>query len=206
MKKCTDSSSSYPAVDGRCFLPLKPPPHHCPAGLSLTLFQQQKSYLRQLSTIRYHNRHRRLPDLAPNRLNLLQHIKPVRHPPEHHMLPVQPGRLQGTQEKLRAISIRTSVRHRQNTRPIVGELEALIFKLVAVDALPPSPIAAGKVATLAHEPRNDPMEGASFITEALLTRAERAEVLRGFGDGVAVQAKDDAARGLVGERKGKTKS
>jgi len=57
------------------------------------------------------------------------------------------------------------------------------------------------------------MEFAALVSEltalgahALLARAERAEVLRGFGDGVAVQAKDDAARGLVGERKGKTKS
>ena len=62
-------------------------------------------------------------------------------------------------------------------------------------------------------PPSHPMEFAALVSEltalgahALLARAERAEVLHGFGDGVAVQAKDDAARGLVGGRKGKKKS
>lgn len=41
------------------------------------------------------------------------------------------------------------------------------------------------------------MEGRALITEALLASGESAEVLGGLGDGLAVEAHDNAAEGLV---------
>jgi hypothetical protein len=55
-----------------------------------------------------------------------------------------------------------------------------------VDGLAAAAVAFGEVAALDHEVGDDAVEGASLVAEALLPRAERAEVLgslwgSGFG-------------------------
>ena len=79
------------------------------------------------------------------------------------------------------------------------QAEVLIFELVSVDRLSSSAISSSEVASLpkaqessptqcikgtshlAHEVGNDPVEGGPLEPKALLTSAQRAEVLAGFG-------------------------
>lgn len=55
--------------------------------------------------------------------------------------------------------------------------EVFILELVSIDALSTSAIAAGEIAALAHEVRNDTMELAVLVAEPLLTSAQSAEIL-----------------------------
>lgn len=57
-------------------------------------------------------------------------------------------------------------------------------------------VAAGEVATLEHELRDDTVEGRALVTEAVLASAELTEVAGGLGDNVVVELEDDTA-GLV---------
>lgn len=58
-------------------------------------------------------------------------------------------------------------------------------------------VALGKVAALDHKVLDDAVEARPLIAKALLARGERAEVLGRLGRGLAVEADDDAAEGLV---------
>ena len=103
------------------------------------------------------------------------------------------------------------------------ELEVLVGELVAVDyenpelvllflcnwqsnttqwalkrtRLPASAVSLGEVTALDHELLDDAVEGRSLVAEALLAGGEGAEVLGRLGDGLAVEAHDDAAKRLV---------
>lgn len=55
--------------------------------------------------------------------------------------------------------------------------KVLIVKLAAVDGLAAGAVVVGEVASLTHELRNDTVEAGAFEAEALLVRAQAAEVL-----------------------------
>lgn len=57
-------------------------------------------------------------------------------------------------------------------------------------------VATGEVTALKHELRDDTVELATLVAEALLAGAERTEVLGGLGDDVVEELKVDAARAL----------
>ena len=57
------------------------------------------------------------------------------------------------------------------------QLEVLILEFVSVDALATSAIVVGEVTTLTHEVGDYPVEGGTFVTEALLSSAQGSEVL-----------------------------
>lgn len=57
-------------------------------------------------------------------------------------------------------------------------------------------VATGEVTALKHELRDDTVELAALVAEALLAGAERTEVLGGLGDDVVEELKVDAARAL----------
>ena len=57
------------------------------------------------------------------------------------------------------------------------QLEVLILEFVSVDALTTSAIVVGEVTTLTHEVGDYPVEGGTFVTEALLSSAQGSEVL-----------------------------
>ena len=63
----------------------------------------------------------------------------------------QPWAWNGGQEELGTIGVWSSVGHRQETWGGVLELEVLILKLVAIDALATSTVLVGEVTSLAHE-------------------------------------------------------
>ena len=60
-----------------------------------------------------------------------------------------------------------------------------------------STVALGEVTTLDHELLDDTVECRALIAVALLAGGQSAEVLRGLGDGLAIEAHDDAAEGLI---------
>lgn len=55
----------------------------------------------------------------------------------------------------------------------------------------------GEVTTLDHELLNDSVESRSLVSEALLASAESTEVLRGFGDGLAIETNDNSSQSLI---------
>ena len=69
------------------------------------------------------------------------------------------------------------------------QLEVLICKLLAVDALATSSIVLGEVTSLAHEVRDDPVESAALKSEALLTCAQGTEVLGCLWNHISTQLK-----------------
>lgn len=72
-------------------------------------------------------------------------------------------------------------------------LEVLIPKFLAINTLPTCSISPREITALEHELRNDAMEFAAFIAEALLACAESTEVLSRFGNHVVVEVEFDAA-------------
>ena len=72
----------------------------------------------------------------------------------------------------------------------VLQREVLVVELLAVDALAARAVAPREVAALAHEAGNDAMEFAALVAEALLHRAQRAEVLRRPGHHVRPQLRN----------------
>lgn len=67
------------------------------------------------------------------------------------------------------------------------QLEVLIFELVAIDGLATSAIVVGEITTLAHELRNDTVEGGALVTESALARAQGPEVLSCAGHHISSQ-------------------
>lgn len=111
------------------------------------------------------------------RLDALDDVHALDDAAEHDVLAVQPRRLHGGQEELAAVGVWSSVGHGQDAWAGVLELEVLVLELVAVDRLATSAVVVGEVASLAHEVRDDTVESAALVAEALLARAQRAEVL-----------------------------
>merc|ERR1719272_1480745 len=108
--------------------------------------------------------------------------------------------LDGRDEKLAAVRVLARVGHGEEAGARVLELEVLILELLAVDGLAAGAVAVGEVTTLDHEVLDDPVEARALVAEALLTGAERTEVLGRLLDLLAVQAHDYAAHILPTNR------
>ena len=74
--------------------------------------------------------------------------------------------------------------------------EALVGKLVAIDGLPAGAVPAGEVTTLAHELRDDAVEGGPLVAKSFFARREGLEVGRRLGHHFAEETKDHATGGL----------
>jgi len=116
--------------------------------------------------------------LGAVRLNLLDDIHAFDNSAEDDVFAVEPRGLHCRQKELRAVRIRTCVGHRENTGSGVLELEVLVGKLGAIDRLSSGAVMVSEVSALTHEVRDHPMECRALITEALLSRTQRPEVLR----------------------------
>lgn len=57
------------------------------------------------------------------------------------------------------------------------EHKVFVVELSAVNGLSAGAVVVGEVAPLTHELRNDPVETGAFEPEALLVRAQAAEIL-----------------------------
>jgi len=112
----------------------------------------------KLTTVGNHHLLGRLPRLGSNLLNLFDDIDSVLDGTEDNVLAVEPRGLGGAQEKLRSVGSGSGVGHGQDSWTGVLQLEVLVSKLLAVDRLASSSVVVGKVSTLAHEARNDPVK------------------------------------------------
>lgn len=137
---------------------------------------------------------------AADGLHSLDHFIALQHLAEHDVLAVQPARGRCAQEELRAVRVGAGIGHRQRAwaEVLAGLAEkGLIGKLGAVDGLAASAVAVGEVTTLAHEIRDHTVERGVGVAEALLARAQRAEVLGRLGNGVLEELHRYAAGGLA---------
>merc|ERR1712054_700544 len=76
-------------------------------------------------------------------------------------------------------------------------LDAAAAGATELDRLAASAVATGEVTALKHELRDDTVELAALVAEALLAGAKRTEVLGSLGDDVVEELKVDAARALL---------
>ena len=65
------------------------------------------------------------------------------------------------------------------------DFEVFVFKLVSVDGFSSGSVVVGEVTSLAHESRDDTVEGRSSKAESLLSSAKSTEVLSCLGDNIA---------------------
>lgn len=131
----------------------------------------------QLTTVGDGDLLRRFARVGAEGLDLSHHVHALDHAAEHHVAIVQPGRLHGGDEELRAVRVRAGVRHRQDARAGVLQDEVLVLELVAVDRFAAGAVVVLEVAPLAHEVRDHAVKDRTLVAEALLAGAERAEVL-----------------------------
>jgi len=108
-----------------------------------------------------------------------------------NVLAIQPGSDDGGDEELGAVGVGTCVGHGQETRSGVLHLEVLVCEFLAVDGLATSAIATSEVSTLQHELRNDAVELATLVSEALLASAESTEVLGSLWDYIVIEVEVD---------------
>ena len=136
-----------------------------------------------------------LAGLGAETLDLLHDVHTLGHGSEDDVLAVEPVGLDGAEEELRAVGVGAGVGHGQNARASVAQVEVLVRELLAVDGLAASAVAAGEVATLAHEVVDDAVEVGALEAEPLLAGAEGAEVLSSLRDDVSTESHLDAAEG-----------
>mmetsp|Transcript_65449 Transcript_65449/g.80130 ORF Transcript_65449/g.80130 Transcript_65449/m.80130 type:complete len:235 (-) Transcript_65449:200-904(-) len=129
--------------------------------------------------------------------NLLHHLIAFHDFSEDDMFAIQVGSLGRAEEELRAVGVGPCIGHGEDPRTRVLQLEAFIFEFLSIDRLAACAVVIGEVATLAHEVRDDSMEGALLVAEALLPSAQRPEVLRGLGHHIAPEHHDHTTRLLT---------
>jgi len=144
-----------------------------------------------------------LAGLGPDRFDSLDNVHTFAHGTENAMLAVQPGGLHGTEEKLRSIGIRASVRHGEDTRSSVLEREVFVGELGAVDGLTTGSVSRGKITALAHKIGDHTVERGALemqrlpgLSHTLLSGAQAAEVFCRLRDHIRTQLHDNAA-GIV---------
>ncbi len=109
------------------------------------------------------------------------------------LVTIEPRARDGGQEELRAVGVRASVGHGQQTWLVVLEDEVLVLELLAVDGLATGAVLTGEVTTLQHKVRDDTVERTALVAEALLAGAQGAEVLARARHLLRVQLHDNAA-------------
>jgi len=157
----------------------------------------RQTRLLEFTAVGNHNLLGGLAALRAITFNFLHHIHAFNDRAKYNVLAIQPSGLGGAEEELRAVGVRTSVGHGQNTRTSVLQGKVLVSKLGTIDGLAASAVVVGKVAALAHEVRDNAVEGAALVAESLLASAQSTEVLSRLGYNVASQFHDDAAQRLA---------
>jgi len=113
------------------------------------------------------------------------------------MLAIKPAGLSSADKELGAIGVRASVGHGEGADINVLQGEVLILEFVAIDRLATSTISCSEVTTLAHEARDDSVEGGALEAEALLSSAQSTEVLSCAGHNIFSELEDNTASGVA---------
>ena len=168
--------------------------------------RELKVYLRQLSAVGDDDRLGRLSARRSNTLNLLHDVHAAGDGAEDAVLSVEPRRGDGAEEELASVGVGSGVGHGEDSRSRVLQREVLVRELGAVDGLSTGTVSGGEVTSLAHEVCDDAVEAGSLevqrlsrLADALLSRAERAEVLRRLGSDVGAERHFDASRGRAAD-------
>ena len=112
---------------------------------------------------------------------------------EDDVLAVEPGGFHGRDEKLGAVGTRPGVGHGEEADVIVLDLEVLVSELFSVDRLSAGAVVVREVTSLEHELRDDPVEPAALVAEAVLACAELSEVSCGLWDDFVEEVEDHSA-------------
>jgi len=129
-----------------------------------------------LSTVCHDNLLACLSTLRSKRFNLLYNVHAINDLAEHDMLAVQPAGLSSAQKELGAVGVGAGIGHRQDAGTGVLQTKVFVLKLIAVDGFATGAVVVGEIATLAHESRDNSMEGRSLVSIALLTSAQSSKV------------------------------
>merc|ERR1711976_237583 len=87
------------------------------------------------------------------------------------MLAVQPRSHSSSDKKLAAVSVRTSISHRKQTRLSVFHDEVFVGKFFAVDGFSAGSVVSGEVTALAHELRDNTVKNGVGVAEAFFAGA-----------------------------------
>jgi len=109
------------------------------------------------------------------------------------VLAVEPAGLDSSNEELRAVRVRSRVRHGQKVWLSVFELEVFIGKLRAVDRFASGAIAVSEIASLEHEFGDYAVKLGALVPKPLVTGAEGTEILSSFWDDIVVKTEVNAA-------------
>ena len=163
--------------------------------------------LAQLSTVSNDDGGRSLAALGSDALDGFDNVHALDDLAEDHVLAVQPLGLHRAQEELRAVRVRASICHGENSGAGVLLLEVLVSELLAVDGLSTGAVSIREISALAHEVRDHTVEFAALEVErfallahSLLSSAQGAEVLGGLRHDVGIQLHDDSAGSLASNR------
>lgn len=119
---------------------------------------------------------RGLSTLASVALELLDNVHSLNDFSEDDMLSVEPLGHNSGDEELGAVGVGSGIGHREQSGSTVLDLEVLVFELLTIDGFSSSAVFVGEVTSLNHELRDDSVEGAALVSEALFSSAESSEV------------------------------
>lgn len=141
-----------------------------------------------------------------NIFNLLEHQHTVDDLTEYNVLSVQKVTRSTGDEKLTAVSVFPTIRHRKHPRRRVLHYEIFVGELGAtVNTARTGPISVNEISTLDHEILNDSMEGAALVARgyailAILACAELAEIFRSFRRHIGEELELNTANILASNR------
>mmetsp|Transcript_17560 Transcript_17560/g.33405 ORF Transcript_17560/g.33405 Transcript_17560/m.33405 type:complete len:251 (+) Transcript_17560:149-901(+) len=135
------------------------------------------------------------------RLDVSDKVEAFEHFAEHHVLSIEPSRLGSGDEELGSVRVRASIGHGKVVGAQVTEAEVFVREAAAVDGFSTPSIATREVPSLDHEVRDDAVKLRASKLHLLsgrghttLASTQLSEVFDGFGDYVAEEPDDDAAR------------
>lgn len=118
-------------------------------------------------------------------------IHPFDNFAENDVLAIKPWRQYGSDKELRTVGVGTGISHRQQAIFIVLLDEILVSKFRAIDTFASCAIMVGEVTALKHKVGNDPVKSRCSVAKALLSSAQRSEILSCFRNYVVVEFKYD---------------
>lgn len=112
---------------------------------------------------------------------------------EDGMLAIKPGAWHEGDEELRSVCVRSSIGHGEEEGGVVLKGEVLVWEVTSVDGLASSAVVIGEVTALSHEVGYDTMEVRVLESEALLMRAQGAEVSSSLRSHIIEEVEDQSA-------------
>ena len=137
--------------------------------------------------------------LSANVLECIDRRKALNNLTKDNVVAIEPWSWLERDEELGAVRVWAGVCHREDIRLRVVQVEVLIVKLKAVDALSAFAVTCGEISTLSHEVWDDPVEGAALVPELVaidggdtVVLSKLDKVFDSPGDDVTEKPEDNA--------------